>query len=157
MSLVKSCASCPRLFTLTVCSDGWSDCIGCGTIRCAGSFVRKPAAAARRQSSQEAMGDGKHMQLQHAGAVDSQSCQMSGPFDVVLMDMTLSHLLHALLQVRTCASHFFCLFHIPDFLFGQQLYALNELRLLYSLYTCATLGVLERDRSVGKILISLTV
>lgn len=49
------------------------------------------------------MGDGKHMQLQHAGDVGSQECQIAGPFDVVLMDMTLSHLLHALLQVRAHA------------------------------------------------------
>ncbi|BDA47022.1 probable sensor histidine kinase GacS [Coccomyxa sp. Obi] len=62
------------------------------------NFVRKPAAATRQQTAQEAMGDGKHMQLQHAGDVGSQECQISGPFDVVLMDMTLSHLLHALLQ-----------------------------------------------------------
>ncbi len=62
--------------------------------------MRKPAAAAKRQTAQEAMGDGKHMQLQHAGDVGSQECQIAGPFDVVLMDMTLSHLLHALLQVK---------------------------------------------------------
>jgi len=56
----------------------------------------------RRQSAQEAMGDGKYMQLQHAGDVDAEACIVKGPFDVVLMDMTLSHLLHALLQVRAC-------------------------------------------------------
>jgi hypothetical protein len=50
------------------------------------------AAAAGRQRCQ--------MRLQHAGDVDRDACQVSGPYDVVLMDMALSRLLHALLKVR---------------------------------------------------------
>ena len=41
-----------------------------------------------------------HMRLMHAGVVD-EGADVQGPFDVVLMDMTLSRLLHALLQVRS--------------------------------------------------------
>lgn len=39
------------------------------------------------------------MRLLHAGDVDKNACNVSGPYDVVLMDMTLTRLLHALLQV----------------------------------------------------------
>ena len=60
------------------------------------------------------MGDGKHMQPQHAGEVEAHACHVPGPFDVVLMDMTLNHLLHALLQVRAnaCIFTWFSIVHL---------------------------------------------
>ena len=43
----------------------------------------------------------QRIRLQHAGAdIEKDACTTSGPYDVVLMDMTLGRLLHALLQAR---------------------------------------------------------
>ncbi len=70
--------------------------------------MKKPARS-RRQSIGEGVGDGKQMRLQHAGDIDKDACHVSGPYDVVLMDMTLCRLLHALLQVTLlCSFNILC-------------------------------------------------
>lgn len=46
----------------------------------------------------------QRIRLQHAGVdLEKDACHTSGPYDVVLMDMTLGRLLHALLQARCLA------------------------------------------------------
>lgn len=56
-------------------------------------------ASARRQS----------LHLEHAQGLEKE-CDIEGPFDVVLMDLALPRLLHALLQVCAAVTH---AVHVP--------------------------------------------
>ena len=63
----------------------------------AGGSAAKPAQDPRRKSIQASAA--QSIPLSHAGDNgEKDACNTEGPYDVVLMDMTLSRLLHALLQ-----------------------------------------------------------
>jgi hypothetical protein len=68
--------------------------------------VAKGAQDPRRKSFQAS--GAQSIPLSHAAEdPERHACNTEGPYDVVLMDMTLSRLLHALLQARGSLPLFF--------------------------------------------------
>ena len=71
---------------------------------CAGGYIPEPPGGRAKTPSRERAGSGadsarrRSLHLEHAQGLENE-CDVEGPFDVVLMDLALPRLLHALLQV----------------------------------------------------------
>jgi len=72
-------------------------------VLCAGGYraerANGRAHAPRRERSGVASHRRQSLHLEHTAGLEKE-CDIDGPFDVVLMDLALPGLLHALLQVR---------------------------------------------------------
>ena len=71
---------------------------------CAGGYLPEPPGGRAKAPNREQSGNGaesarrRSLHLEHAQGLESE-CDVEGPFDVVLIDLALPRLLHALLQV----------------------------------------------------------
>ena len=72
---------------------------------CAGACLPEPPGGRAKAPCREQFGNGaesaprRSLHLEHAQGLENE-CDVEGPFDVVLMDLALPRLLHALLQVQ---------------------------------------------------------
>ena len=72
---------------------------------CAGGYIPEPPGGRTRTPRRERSSNGADsarrcsLHLEHAQGFENE-CDVEGPFDVVLMDLALPRLLHALLQVQ---------------------------------------------------------